>query len=247
MDRSKPRNVKSCCSDTSTWQMWRWAGNGYECTSYYFDATIEIIPESRDSLLELLDKPVLLRVVERLNKGFIVGRRITAAEVLPRDSSGPEKPPHSLTELSRRKVCCIIPSPITRCSHQQYGLRLRMRRRRSACQRVCERRPHERSWADTFVMADTNVIIYLTKSSPLSTQYDDLRGGRRIAISFQVRAELGGFAESKGWGSRRQQALAELIAACVQVPHSDAASTWYARVNEKQREMRNTAGRKISG
>lgn len=96
---------------------------------------------------------------------------------------------------------------------------------------------------DTFVMADTNVIIYLTKSSPLSTQYDDLRGGRRIAISFQVRAELGGFAESKGWGSRRQQALAELIAACVQVPHSDAASTWYARVNEKQREMRNTAGK----
>lgn len=57
-----------------------------------------------------------------------------------------------------------------------------------------------------------------------------------------MRAELGGFPESKGWGTRRQQALAELIAACVQVPHSDASNTWYARVNERRHEMRNTSG-----
>lgn len=75
------------------------------------DATIEIIPELRDLLLELLDKPVLLRVVERLNKGFIVGRRITAAEVLPRDLSGPEKPPHSLTELAAAQGLLHYPVP----------------------------------------------------------------------------------------------------------------------------------------
>ncbi len=93
-----------------------------------------------------------------------------------------------------------------------------------------------------FVMADTSVLVHLSKASPVANRYEELRAGRRIAISFQVRAELGGYPESAGWGSQRQRRLAELIAACVQVPHSEAASTWYARVNEKRRAIGNGAG-----
>jgi predicted nucleic acid-binding protein len=69
-----------------------------------------------------------------------------------------------------------------------------------------------------------------------------LLGDRRIAISFQVRAELGGYPESKGWGRPRQQNLALLLEECVVVPHTEASNTWYARVNEKRRELKNRAG-----
>ncbi|HMO97389.1 MAG TPA: PIN domain-containing protein [Tepidiformaceae bacterium] len=87
-------------------------------------------------------------------------------------------------------------------------------------------------------MADTNVIVNLTKSSPLSQQYEALRNGRLIAISFQVRAELAGYPDTQGWGGARQQRLAELVAACVQGPQTDASITWYARVAQRRMELR---------
>ena len=93
-----------------------------------------------------------------------------------------------------------------------------------------------------FVMVDANVLIYFASRSLWSSEYERLRAGRRIAISFQVRAELGGYPESKGWGTPRQEALELLLRQCVQVPHTDASNTWYARVNEKRHELRNNAG-----
>lgn len=94
-----------------------------------------------------------------------------------------------------------------------------------------------------FVMADTNVIVHLTKASPLAGRYEELRAGRRIALSFQVRAELGGFPASAGWGTARQERLADFLLGCVEVPHSEAASTWYARVNEKLHQLGSPASK----
>jgi predicted nucleic acid-binding protein len=93
-----------------------------------------------------------------------------------------------------------------------------------------------------YVMADSNVMIYLSAASLWAPGYDTLRAGRRIAISFQVRAELGGYPETRGWGGRRQEALALLLEGCVELPHGASSNTWYARVNEKRRQMKNAAG-----
>lgn len=87
-------------------------------------------------------------------------------------------------------------------------------------------------------MADTQVMAYLSKSSELQKGYESLRAGRRIAISFQVRAELGGYPGTPGFGGERQRRLEILIGSCVEVPHSPATSTWYARVTQRRRELR---------
>lgn len=90
-------------------------------------------------------------------------------------------------------------------------------------------------------MADTNVLAYLTVASPLSTGYQALLRGRHIALSFQVRAELIEYPQRHNWGARRTEALELLIQKCVSVPHSEAATTWYARVTTKRLELRNSA------
>ena len=90
-------------------------------------------------------------------------------------------------------------------------------------------------------MSDTNVIVYLATPSRYSEGYRSLIADRRVAISFQVRAELGGYPETVGWGSARQEALRLLLASLVEVPHSEASSTWYARVAAKRRALGNGA------
>lgn len=92
-----------------------------------------------------------------------------------------------------------------------------------------------------FVFVDTNVMAYFAGSSLWSAGYAALLDGRRIALSFQVRAELGGYPESAGWGGRRQEALALLIEDCLQVPHSEASNTWYTRVTDMRRRLSNGA------
>lgn len=93
-----------------------------------------------------------------------------------------------------------------------------------------------------YVMADSNAMIHLASGSLWSRGYEQIRAGRRLAISFQVRAELGGYPETRGWGGRRQEALALLLAECVELPHGPSSNTWYARVNEKRRQSKNSAG-----
>lgn len=96
--------------------------------------------------------------------------------------------------------------------------------------------------ADDLVIADTQILVYLSSASEWSTGYERLIGERKVVLPFQVRAELGGYPESRGWGSRRQEALALLIRECAELPHSPSSNTWYARVNEKRRELHNTSG-----
>ena len=90
-------------------------------------------------------------------------------------------------------------------------------------------------------MADTNVLAYLTAASQLSTGYQALLHERHISLSFQVRAELLEYPQRHNWGTRRTEALELLIQKCVSVPHTEAATTWYARVTAKRGELRNPA------
>lgn len=75
------------------------------------DVTMEIVPELRESLLELLDKPVVLDVTESLRKGFVVSRTVRDARVLPDRLGGEEHPPKSLLELAAAQGLLSQPVP----------------------------------------------------------------------------------------------------------------------------------------
>ena len=77
-----------------------------------------------------------------------------------------------------------------------------------------------------FVVVDTGILAYLTKSSELSEPYDALIGSRRIAVSFQTEAEL----LSSDYAARRQARLDHALALTLRLPHSDETNVWYANI-----------------
>lgn len=84
-----------------------------------------------------------------------------------------------------------------------------------------------------FVVVDTNIVAYLTKSSPWSDVYTGLIGDRRIAFSFATIAEL----LSAGYEGLRAERLQALLAGCVTSPQSEATLTWFSLAVEKRNEL----------
>ena len=84
------------------------------------------------------------------------------------------------------------------------------------------------------VILDTQVISWLAKASKHGGPYRQRIAGRRIAMSYWVRTELDGYE----WSSEaRKERLGLLHASSLQLPPSDATSTWFNRVNRKRKEI----------
>ena len=85
-----------------------------------------------------------------------------------------------------------------------------------------------------YVLADTSVISRLTQRSPDSEAYAAWRGERRLAVNFQVQAEL----LAAGFAGQRKQRLDDLIDACVKLPMNESTHVQYARVLAMRAELR---------
>ncbi len=72
--------------------------------------------------------------------------------------------------------------------------------------------------AEDFVVADTSVVLRLSKASKHSEAYRHLLGDRRIAVSFQTPPELLG----ARIGRRRRQRVMDLIATFLKLPHAES-------------------------
>ena len=88
--------------------------------------------------------------------------------------------------------------------------------------------------AAAFVVVDTSVLSYFTTNSPHAPTYARLLNGRTIALSYFARTELENY---PNWGEKRRKRLDALIAGTVQLPPSEATSTWYGRANRKRTEL----------
>lgn len=88
--------------------------------------------------------------------------------------------------------------------------------------------------ASVYVLVDTAILSYLSKASPQATGYQELIGERRLAVSFQTLPEL----DAAEFGPRRKQRVDDLLAVTLQLPHSEATNTWYARVAQRRQELR---------
>ena len=85
-----------------------------------------------------------------------------------------------------------------------------------------------------YVVADTSVFLHLSRRSPHTNAYQTLIGERRLAASFQTWPELNG----AGYRGERQQRVNDLLTVTLQLPHSGATNEWYARVQERRRDLR---------
>ena len=88
--------------------------------------------------------------------------------------------------------------------------------------------------AEDFIVADTSVVLRLSKVSEHSEAYEHLLGGRRIAVSFQTPPELLG----ARIGPKRRQRVMDLIATFLKLPHAESTDVWYARVIERRKQLR---------
>ncbi len=93
--------------------------------------------------------------------------------------------------------------------------------------------------AAAFVVVDTSVLSYFTTNSPQAPTYTRLLSGRTIALSYFARTEL---ENHPNWGEKRRKRLDALIAGTVQLPPSEATSTWststwYGRASRKRAEL----------
>ena len=61
------------------------------------------------------------------------------------------------------------------------------------------------------VVADTNLVSYIARRSPIADYYLPHLAGRQVVISFQTVQELWFGAYNNRWGMRRTDELAELI------------------------------------
>lgn len=85
-----------------------------------------------------------------------------------------------------------------------------------------------------YLVADTTVVSRLTSASEHSRAYNDILGNRRLAVSFQTRAELLGASFAKA----RKKRLKALLAVTLRLPQEESTDPWYDRVTEKRRELR---------
>ena len=73
--------------------------------------TMDVAPEARDALAEVLDRPVRIDAVETLVKGFVTARRVERLEPVQSAESGPERPPRTLLELAASQGLLSGPVP----------------------------------------------------------------------------------------------------------------------------------------
>lgn len=85
-----------------------------------------------------------------------------------------------------------------------------------------------------YVVADTTVVSRLTAASEHSRAYNDVLGDRRLAVSFQTRAELLGAKFVK----TRTKRLQALLAVTLRLPQEESTDPWYDRVTEMRRELK---------
>lgn len=85
-----------------------------------------------------------------------------------------------------------------------------------------------------YIVADTTVVIHLSRVSEDSQAYQEMMGERWLAVSFQTPPEL--------WdgpvGESRRQRLRDYIAATLVLPNTEATGVWYSRVAERRKELR---------
>jgi len=82
--------------------------------------------------------------------------------------------------------------------------------------------------------ADTSVVSRLTKISEDSKAYQGILRDRRLAVSFQVRAELLG----ANFQGQQRQRVSDLLAATLVLPHAESTDVWYAPTVEKRKELK---------
>lgn len=85
-----------------------------------------------------------------------------------------------------------------------------------------------------YYAADTSVVSMLTRASEHLMAYQEMIGERKLAVSFQVRAEL----LSAGFGPNRRKRLDDLLAAMLVLPHAESTDVWYSRTIERRRELK---------
>lgn len=61
------------------------------------------------------------------------------------------------------------------------------------------------------VVVDTDVVSFMFKRDTRAALYDQLTGGKKLAISFATLAELDGWAISRRWGPAKQTRLEEHV------------------------------------
>lgn len=85
-----------------------------------------------------------------------------------------------------------------------------------------------------FVLTDTSVISRLTRQSPDAITYSSWLGTKRLAVNFQVQAEL----LAANFGPRRKQRLDDLLAVSLKLPMNESTHVMYARVQALRGELR---------
>ena len=87
-----------------------------------------------------------------------------------------------------------------------------------------------------YILVDTSVVFRLTQISPDSRAYDAFLGDRRLAVNFQIVAEV------RNWppnlSANRKLRCEELLAACLNLPNSEATGVWYGRVAQQRERLR---------
>src|SRR5687768_4390602 len=83
---------------------------------------------------------------------------------------------------------------------------------------------------DRVVIADTNIMSYAFKRSPILKQYDRLLVGREICIAFVTVGELHKWAEAGGWGAKRRLELRLFLDRYQVIPCTPGIPELFARI-----------------
>ncbi len=81
-----------------------------------------------------------------------------------------------------------------------------------------------------FVVVDTSVLSYLTRSGTYAPVYQALIGRSRVVVPFVAETELRG----SSWGKNRMQRLDALLAQCVISPMTAATGTQFTSAAAKR-------------
>ena len=87
-----------------------------------------------------------------------------------------------------------------------------------------------------FVVADTSVLSYFTRQTPLEPAYREMMAGRTIGLSYFVRAEL----EGATWDQPQRDRLNALYAESIDLAAGAATMPWYNRGHAMRSQLKLT-------
>jgi len=93
----------------------------------------------------------------------------------------------------------------------------------------------------SYVVVDTNVIIYLITGSAQADRFAPYLTGQTVLVSFQTVAELKLIALRRGWGQQKLDQLDQVLRAMVVVPATEQITDRWARLMASQ----TTAGSRV--